>query len=254
MIAKRIIPCLDVKDGRVVKGVSFVNLRDAGNPVELAGLYDREGADELVFLDISASQEGRGTMVDIVQEAASELSIPFTVGGGISSVEDMFRLLRAGADKVSINTAAVLRPELVEEGARRFGSQCIVVAIDARWDPGRKDWVVHTHGGRRPTDRLVVDWAKEVVERGAGEILLTSMDRDGQKSGFDLELTRRVASSVRVPVIASGGAGALEHFYEVFSATPAAAALAASLFHFQELRIGDVKSYLKEKGVNVRWP
>lgn len=254
MITKRIIPCLDVKDGRVVKGVSFVNLRDAGDPVELAALYDREGADELVFLDISASQEGRGTMVDVVREAAAELSIPFTVGGGISSLEDMFRLLRAGADKVSINTAAVLRPELVEEGARRFGSQCIVVAIDARWDPGRKDWVVHTHGGRRPTDRLAVDWAKEVVERGAGEILLTSMDRDGQKSGFDLELTRRVASSVRVPVIASGGAGALEHFYEVFSATPAAAALAASLFHFQELRIGDVKSYLKEKGVNVRWP
>ncbi|MBO2532486.1 MAG: imidazole glycerol phosphate synthase subunit HisF [Thermoactinomycetaceae bacterium] len=254
MITKRIIPCLDVKDGRVVKGVSFVNLKDAGDPVELAALYDREGADELVFLDISASQEGRGTMVDVVREAAAELSIPFTVGGGISSLEDMFRLLRAGADKVSINTAAVLRPELVEEGARRFGSQCIVVAIDARWDPGRKDWVVHTHGGRRPTDRLAVDWAKEVVERGAGEILLTSMDRDGQKSGFDLELTRRVASSVRVPVIASGGAGALEHFYEVFSATPAAAALAASLFHFQELRIGDVKSYLKEKGVNVRWP
>ena len=254
MITKRIIPCLDVKDGRVVKGVSFVNLKDAGDPVELAALYDREGADELVFLDISASQEGRGTMVDVVREAAAELSIPFTVGGGISSVEDMFRLLRAGADKVSINTAAVLRPELVEEGARRFGSQCIVVAIDARWDPGRKDWVVHTHGGRRPTDRLAVDWAKEVVERGAGEILLTSMDRDGQKSGFDLELTRRVASSVRVPVIASGGAGALEHFYEVFSATPAAAALAASLFHFQELRIGEVKSYLKEKGVNVRWP
>ena len=254
MITKRIIPCLDVKDGRVVKGVSFVNLRDAGDPVELAALYDREGADELVFLDISASQEGRGTMADIVREAAAELSIPFTVGGGISSVEDMFRLLRAGADKVSINTAAVLRPELVEEGARRFGSQCIVVAIDARWDPERKDWVVHTHGGRRSTDRRAVDWAKEVAERGAGEILLTSMDQDGQKSGFDLELTRRVASSVRVPVIASGGAGALEHFYEVFSATPAAAALAASLFHFQELRIGEVKSYLKEKGVNVRWP
>ncbi|MEW9031133.1 MAG: imidazole glycerol phosphate synthase subunit HisF [Planifilum fimeticola] len=254
MITKRIIPCLDVKDGRVVKGVSFVNLRDAGDPVELAALYDREGADELVFLDISASQEGRGTMADIVREAAAELSIPFTVGGGISSVEDMFRLLRAGADKVSINTAAVLRPELVEEGARRFGSQCIVVAIDARWEPERKDWVVHTHGGRRPTDRLAVDWAKEVAERGAGEILLTSMDQDGQKSGFDLELTRRIASSVRVPVIASGGAGALEHFYEVFSATPAAAALAASLFHYQELRIGEVKSYLKEKGVNVRWP
>ncbi|MGI6125678.1 MAG: imidazole glycerol phosphate synthase subunit HisF [Planifilum sp.] len=254
MIAKRIIPCLDVKDGRVVKGVSFVNLRDAGNPVELAGLYDREGADELVFLDISASQEGRGTMVDIVQEAASELSIPFTVGGGISSVEDMFRILRAGADKVSINTAAVLRPELVEEGARRFGSQCIVVAIDARWDPGRNDWVVYTHGGRRSTDRRAVDWAKEVVERGAGEILLTSMDRDGQKSGFDLELTRRVASSVGVPVIASGGAGSREHFYEVFSSTPATAALAASLFHYQELRIGDLKSYLKGKGVNVRWP
>ena len=254
MITKRIIPCLDVKDGRVVKGVSFVNLRDAGDPVELAALYDREGADELVFLDISASQEGRGTMVDVVREAAAELSIPFTVGGGISSLEDMFRLLRAGADKVSINTAAVLRPELVEEGARRFGSQCIVVAIDARWEPERKDWVVHTHGGRRPTDRLAVDWAKEVAERGAGEILLTSMDQDGQKSGFDLELTRRIASSVRVSVIASGGAGALEHFYEVFSATSAAAALAASLFHYQELRIGEVKSYLKEKGVNVRWP
>lgn len=254
MITKRIIPCLDVKDGRVVKGVSFVNLRDAGDPVELAALYDREGADELVFLDISASQEGRGTMVDVVREAASELSIPFTVGGGISSVEDMFRLLRAGADKVSINTAAVLRPELVEEGARRFGSQCIVVAIDARWEPERNDWVVYTHGGSQSTDRRAVDWAKEVVERGAGEILLTSMDRDGQKSGFDLALTDRVASSVRVPVIASGGAGSLEHFYEVFSSTPAAAALAASLFHYRELSIGEVKSYLKEKGVNVRWP
>lgn len=254
MITKRIIPCLDVKDGRVVKGVSFVNLKDAGDPVELAALYDREGADELVFLDISASQEGRGTMVDMVREAAAELSIPFTVGGGISSVEDMFRLLRAGADKVSINTSAVLRPELVEEGARRFGSQCIVVAIDARWDSKRGDWVVHTHGGRRPTDRLAVDWAKEVVERGAGEILLTSMDQDGQKSGFDLELTRSVASAVRVPVIASGGAGSLEHFYEVFTSTPAAAALAASLFHYQELRIADVKAYLRERGVNVRWP
>lgn len=254
MITKRIIPCLDVKDGRVVKGVSFVNLKDAGDPVELAALYDREGADELVFLDISASQEGRKTMVELVREAAGELSIPFTVGGGISTLEDMFRLLRAGADKVSINTSAVLRPELVEEGARRFGSQCIVVAIDARWDSERNDWVVYTHGGSRATDRLALDWAKEVVERGAGEILLTSMDRDGHKSGYDLELTRQIASSVRVPVIASGGAGSLEHFYEVFTSTPAAAALAASLFHYQELRIGEVKSYLKEKGVNVRWP
>lgn len=253
MITKRIIPCLDVKDGRVVKGVSFQQLRDAGDPVELARLYDREGADELVFLDISASHEGRKTMVDVVQSAAAQLTIPFTVGGGIGSVEDMFQLLRAGADKVSINTAAVLNPQLIEDGARRFGAQCIVVAIDAKYDPERNDWFVYTHGGRRETGKRAVEWAKEAVERGAGEILLTSMDQDGQKDGYDLALTRAVAGAVRVPVIASGGAGEAQHFYEAFEKSGADAALAASIFHYQELSIEEVKRYLADKGVNVRW-
>ncbi|BCU83127.1 imidazole glycerol phosphate synthase subunit HisF [Polycladomyces abyssicola] len=253
MITKRIIPCLDVKDGRVVKGVSFQQLRDAGDPVELARLYDREGADELVFLDISASHEGRKTMIDVVQNAAAQLTIPFTVGGGIGSVEDMFRLLRAGADKVSINTSAILNPQLIEDGARRFGSQCIVVAIDAKYDSEQDDWFVYTHGGRRETGKRAVEWAKEAVDRGAGEILLTSMDQDGQKDGYDLALTRAVADAVRVPVIASGGAGEARHFYEAFEEAGADAALAASIFHYQELSIEEVKRYLADKGVNVRW-
>ncbi|MFC7439933.1 imidazole glycerol phosphate synthase subunit HisF [Laceyella putida] len=252
MVTKRIIPCLDVKDGRVVKGVSFVQLRDAGDPVELAAQYDREQADELVFLDISASVEGRKTMVHVVERAAAELTIPFTVGGGIGSVEEMTALLRAGADKVSVNTAAVLRPELIDEGARRFGSQCIVVAIDAKYDQESKDWYVYTHGGRKKTDIRALDWAKEAVERGAGEILLTSMDRDGHKNGFDLPLLDQVTTAVNVPVIASGGAGEAGHFVDVFLETKAAAALAASIFHFQEISIGEVKRVLSERGVEVR--
>ncbi|SEN48126.1 imidazole glycerol phosphate synthase subunit HisF [Lihuaxuella thermophila] len=252
MITKRIIPCLDVKDGRVVKGVSFVNLRDAGDPVELAALYDRERADELVFLDISASHEGRKTMLDVVERAAGELSIPFTVGGGIGSVEDMFHILRAGADKVSINTSAILNPELIEAGARRFGSQCIVVAIDARYDSEREDWFVYTHGGRKATGLRAVEWAKEAVERGAGEILLTSMDQDGRKDGYDIPLTQAISEEIKVPVIASGGAGHERHFLDVFTQTKAAAALAASIFHFQEVSIGKVKSYLRERGIEIR--
>lgn len=252
MITKRIIPCLDVKDGRVVKGVSFVDLRDAGDPVELAALYDEQGADELVFLDISASHEGRKTMVEVVKQAAGALSIPFTVGGGIGTVDDMFRLLRAGADKISINTAALLNPDLIGEGACRFGSQCIVVAIDARFDPAVEKWEVLSHGGRKQTGRDAVAWARDAVERGAGEILLTSMDQDGQKSGFDLHLTQAVAAEVRVPVIASGGAGKREHFVEVFRETSAAAALAASVFHYREIPLPQLKAYLKEQGVHVR--
>lgn len=252
MITKRIIPCLDVKEGRVVKGVSFENLRDAGDPIELAALYDQEQADELVFLDISASQEGRKTMVEVVRRAATELSIPFTVGGGISTAEDMFRLFRAGADKVSINTAALLNPALITEGARRFGSQCMVIAIDAKFDPEEKDWFVYTHGGRKRTDWRATEWAKEAVKRGAGEILLTSMDQDGQKNGFDLALTQAIGEQVAVPIIASGGAGSEKDFYDVFIQTPAAAALAASIFHYQEISIKSVKSYLAERGLEVR--
>ncbi|OYD08149.1 imidazole glycerol phosphate synthase subunit HisF [Paludifilum halophilum] len=252
MITKRIIPCLDVKDGRVVKGVSFVDLRDAGDPVELAALYDEAGADELVFLDISASHEGRKTMVEVVRQAAGVLSIPFTVGGGIGDLEDMFQILRAGADKVSINTAALQQPELVENAASRFGSQCIVVAIDALYDPSEKDWYVYTHGGRRRTEWKVLDWAQQAVDRGAGEILLTSMDQDGRKNGYDLALTRTVSDRVRVPVIASGGAGTKDHFVKVFTQTRAEAALAASIFHYREVGIEDLKAELKQKGVHVR--
>ncbi|HEY4549415.1 MAG TPA: imidazole glycerol phosphate synthase subunit HisF [Bacillus sp. (in: firmicutes)] len=252
MITKRIIPCLDVKDGRVVKGIQFVQLRDAGDPVELARFYDDQGADELVFLDISASNEGRKTMVDVVREVASELAIPFTVGGGINSLDDMKRMLRAGADKVSLNTAAVNRPELITEGSDFFGAQCIVVAIDAKYDEELGSWRVYTHGGRTPVDKEVISWAKEAVERGAGEILLTSMDSDGEKKGFDLKLTRAVSEAVSVPVIASGGAGNAEHFEEAFVEGKADAALAASIFHYKETSVHEVKSYLREKGVNVR--
>ncbi|WP_338449377.1 imidazole glycerol phosphate synthase subunit HisF [Niallia oryzisoli] len=252
MITKRIIPCLDVKDGRVVKGIQFVQLRDAGDPVELARFYDEQGADELVFLDISASHEGRKTMVDVVKAVASELAIPFTVGGGINSLEDMKRILRAGADKVSLNTAAVNRPELITEGADFFGTQCIVVAIDAKFDEELGSWRVYTHGGRTPVDKEVIAWAKEVVERGAGEILLTSMDSDGEKKGFDLALTKAVSEAVTVPVIASGGAGNAEHFEAAFKEGKADAALAASIFHYKETSVHEVKAFLREKGVNVR--
>jgi len=251
MLAKRIIPCLDVKEGRVVKGVQFVGLRDAGDPVELAKKYSEEGADELVFLDISASHEGRKTMVDVIERTAANITIPFTVGGGINSVEDMKRILRAGADKISLNTAAVLRPELVREGATVFGSQCIVVAIDAR-KVGDGRWEVYTHGGRNATGRDVVEWAREVEELGAGELLLTSMDDDGEKKGFGIELTRRVSEAVGIPVIASGGAGSREHFYDVLTEGKADAALAASIFHYDETSIQAVKEYLQSKGVVVR--
>ncbi|XJZ26893.1 imidazole glycerol phosphate synthase subunit HisF [Bacillota bacterium Lsc_1132] len=252
MLTKRIIPCLDVKDGRVVKGIQFVQLRDAGDPVELAKVYDEEGADELVFLDISASHEGRKTMVEVVKAVASELAIPFTVGGGINSLDDMKKILRAGADKVSLNTAAVLNPELITEGAGFFGSQCIVVAIDAKYDAEVGTWRVYTHGGRKSTDKLAVEWAREAEKLGAGEILLTSMDSDGEKNGFDLELTRAVSEAVSIPVIASGGAGNADHFVEAFVDGKADAALAASIFHYKETSVREVKSYLMDKGVAVR--
>lgn len=252
MLTKRIIPCLDVKEGRVVKGVSFVNLRDAGDPVELAELYSREGADELVFLDISASHEGRETMVEVIRETAAKVTIPFTVGGGINSVEDMRRVLRAGADKVSMNTSAVNRPELVREGAEVFGSQCVVVAIDAKWNEERQGWEVYTHGGRKATGLDAVEWARQVEQLGAGEILLTSMNTDGHKDGFDIKLTRAISDAVGIPVIASGGAGNAEHFLEAFTEGKADAGLAASIFHYKEVSIGEVKQVLKEKGVEVR--
>ena len=251
MLAKRIIPCLDVKDGRVVKGVQFLGLRDAGDPVELAKKYSLEGADELVFLDISASHEGRKTMVDVIERTAAEITIPFTVGGGINSVDDMKRILRAGADKISLNTAAVLRPELVREGSHVFGAQCIVVAIDARCI-GEGKWEVFTHGGRNATGRDVVEWAREAERLGAGEILLTSMDDDGEKKGFGIELTRTVSEAVGIPVIASGGAGSVEHFYDVLTVGKADAALAASIFHYEETSISAVKHHLLEKGVEIR--
>lgn len=252
MITKRIIPCLDVKEGRVVKGIQFLGLRDAGDPVELAKFYDQEGADELVFLDISASHEGRKTMVDVVEQVAAQLAIPFTVGGGINSLEDMKRILRAGADKVSLNTAAVLNPELITEGSGFFGSQCIVVAIDAKYDEELGSWRVYTHGGRKATDWEVVKWSQEAVKRGAGEILLTSMDSDGEKSGFNLALNKAVSENVTVPVIASGGAGNAEHFLHAFQEGKADAALAASIFHYKETSVKEVKMFLDQQGVNVR--
>lgn len=252
MLTKRIIPCLDVKDGRVVKGVQFVQIRDAGDPVELATVYDKQGADELVFLDISASHEGRKTMIEVVREVAGTLAIPFTVGGGIGSLEDMRAILRAGADKVSLNSAAVRNPELITEGSAYFGAQCIVVAIDARFDDSLGSWRVYTHGGRNATEWEVRDWAKYVVERGAGEILLTSMDQDGEKTGFDLDLLKAVQQVVDVPVIASGGAGNGQHFVDVFKEADADAALAASIFHYKETSVQSVKGELKENGVHVR--
>jgi len=251
MLAKRIIPCLDIKDGRVVKGINFIQLRDAGDPVEQAAIYDAEGADELVFLDITASHERRDIVIDMVRRVADTLTIPFTVGGGLRNLEDMQAVLLAGADKVSINTAAVERPELISEGARCFGSQCIVVAIDAK----RRDqnhWEVFIHGGRTPTGLDAVEWARRAAALGAGEILLTSMDADDTQNGYDLDLTRAVAQAVDIPVIASGGAGKLEHFYQVFTQGMAHAALAASLFHYRQLSIAQVKEYLRERGIVVR--
>lgn len=251
MYAKRIIPCLDVKNGRVVKGVSFVDLRDAGDPVECAAAYDKAGADELVLLDITATHEGRGTMIDIVERVAKTVFIPFTVGGGIRTTEDFKELLRAGADKISVNSAAVRNPELLNEAAEKFGSQCVVCAIDAkRRESG--GWEVFLNGGRIPTGIDAVEWAKEAYARGAGEILLTSMDCDGQKNGYDIELTHAVSTSVGIPVIASGGAGRKEHFYDAFTKGAADAVLAASLFHFNELPIPELKTYLREKGISVR--
>lgn len=251
MYAKRIIPCLDVKNGRVVKGVSFVDLRDAGDPVECAAAYDKAGADELVLLDITATHEGRGTMIDIVERVAKTVFIPFTVGGGIRTTEDFKELLRAGADKISVNSAAVRNPELLNEAAEKFGSQCVVCAIDAkRRETG--GWEVHLNGGRIPTGIDAVEWAKEAYARGAGEILLTSMDCDGQKNGYDIELTHAISTSVGIPVIASGGAGRKEHFYDAFTKGAADAVLAASLFHFNELPIPELKTYLREKGISVR--
>lgn len=250
MYAKRIIPCLDVKNGRVVKGMSFVNLVDAGDPVECAKQYDKQGADELVFLDITASSDARKTVVDMVAEVADTIFIPFTVGGGIRTVDDFNEILRAGADKVSVNSAAIKRPELINEAAKKFGSQCVVVAIDAK----RKgdSWEVYINGGRVPMEIDAVEWAVECEKRGAGEILLTSMDEDGQKKGYDLELTRAVSEKVGIPVIASGGAGAPEHFYDAFTKGKADAVLAASLFHFGEIPIPKLKEYLNEKNIPVR--
>lgn len=251
MYAKRIIPCLDVKNGSVVKGVSFVDLRDAGDPVECAAAYDRAGADELVLLDITATHEGRGTMMDIVERVAKTVFIPFTVGGGIRTTDDFKELLRAGADKISVNSAAVRNPDLINEAAEKFGSQCVVCAIDAKRREN-SGWEVYLNGGRIPTGIDAVEWAKEAYKRGAGEILLTSMDCDGQKNGYDIELTHAVSTAVGIPVIASGGAGKKEHFYDAFTKGAADAVLAASLFHFNELPIPELKKYLRENGVSVR--
>jgi cyclase len=253
MLAKRIIPCLDVDRGRVVKGISFVNLVDAGDPVEQGARYDGEGADELVFLDITASSDRREIVAEMVRRVADRVFIPFTVGGGIRTVDDIRAILKAGADKISVNTAAVQNPDLIREGAERFGAQCIVVAIDAKRRSGEKlAWEVYLHGGRTPTGIDAVEWARQAAELGAGEILLTSMDCDGRKDGYDLQLTRAVAEAVNIPVIASGGAGSLEHLYQALAAGRASAVLAASIFHFGEFTIGEAKHYLRERGVLMR--
>jgi cyclase len=252
MLTKRIIPCLDVTGGRVVKGVKFLELRDAGDPVEIAEIYDQQGADELTFLDITASSDQRDIIIDVVRHTAERAFMPLTVGGGVRTVDDIRRLLNAGADKVSVNTAAVHRPEFVREAAERFGSQCIVVAIDARQIRCEARWEVYTHGGRNPTGIDAVEWAQRMEGYGAGEILLTSMDRDGTKDGYDIPLTRAVVDSVSIPVIASGGVGNLEHLYDGFVKAGASACLAASIFHYREYTIGEAKEYLKNRGVAVR--
>ena len=253
MYTKRIIPCLDVNNGRVVKGVNFVSLQDAGDPVEIARAYDKEGADELVFLDITASSDHRATVVELVRRVAEQVFIPFTVGGGIRSVEDFRAVLREGADKVSVNSAAIMNPELISEAAEKFGSQCVVLAIDAKRREDGSGWTVYRNGGRVDMEMDAVKWAVKAVELGAGEILLTSMDADGTKAGYDTELTRTIADAVNVPVIASGGAGSLKDFKEAFTEGHAEAALAASLFHYRELAIGEVKEYLAKEGIPVRW-
>ncbi|MBE6014045.1 MAG: imidazole glycerol phosphate synthase subunit HisF [Lachnospiraceae bacterium] len=252
MHTKRIIPCLDVNDGRVVKGVNFVDLKDAGDPVEIAAAYDKAGADELVFLDITASSDARKTVVDMVREVAAKVFIPFTVGGGIRSVDDFKALLREGADKISINSAAINNPNLISDAAYKFGSQCVVVAIDARRRRDGSGWNIYKNGGRIDVGIDAVEWAIKVCELGAGEILLTSMDADGTKAGYDIELTKAIASNVSVPVIASGGAGAMEHFYDALTEGEADAVLAASLFHYKEMEIREVKEYLKGRGISVR--
>jgi imidazole glycerol-phosphate synthase subunit HisF len=250
MLAKRIIPCLDIKDGRTVKGINFVNIRDAGDPVELGATYAKQGADELVFLDISATNEGRKTFASLVKDIARHINIPFTVGGGISSIADVAPLLEAGADKVSINSAAVRNPFLIDELSRAFGSQCIVLAIDAR--KIENQWIVHTHGGKQPSDKRLFSWAKEGQDRGAGEILFTSMDHDGTKAGFAIDALNKLHQLLTIPVIASGGAGVAEHFIDAFVLGNADAALAASIFHFGEVKIPDLKNYLDKKGISVR--
>lgn len=252
MFTKRIIPCLDVHNGRVVKGVNFVNLKDAGDPVEIAEIYDKEGADELVFLDITASSDERHTVIDMVRKVAQKVFIPFTVGGGIRTIEDFKAILREGADKVSVNSAAIADPFLIEEAAKKFGSQCVVVAIDAKRRSEGDGWNIYKNGGRIDTGIDAIEWAKKVDMLGAGEILLTSMDCDGTKQGYDIELTRKISENVSIPVIASGGAGTKEHFYEALTDGKADAVLAASLFHYKEIKISDLKEYLKEKGLPVR--
>lgn len=252
MSYKRIIPCLDVKDGRVVKGTNFVNLRDAGDPVELAALYNQEGADELVFLDISATVEGRSTMVEVVREVARNINIPFAVGGGISKVKDIQRLLDAGASKVGMNSAAINDPQLIADAAKAFGSASVIVAVDAKLNPEWNDWEVYTHGGQKPTGIKALEWVAEAARLGAGEILLTSIDADGTKNGFDIPLTAAVAELVPIPVIASGGAGTAEHFYDVFTRGKADAGLGATVFHFKEISIQTLKNELRSKGVDVK--